>query len=397
MNKIISKKCEKNRLYDFLILALVITSLSFYDIKFVFLGVQALVFIYTILIVFRGEKSARKSFAFLIWLVFFAGYSLLSSTWASSENTTAITCSLSVIQVGLIAFCIIVYCDTEVRKSLLVKSFIISALILSVRFFVQVPISAWGKMERFGKETIFGGNGPAITLAFSVILLYYACFIQNSEKKKKNIALAVMLMFSLIAFLMGTKKGLVIIVLGVGLLYISKSKNSVKLVKSLIVVLLAVGIAYYAIMNVPILYGSIGYRVESLLSGLAGNETDLSTEDRSFMVGEALSVFKNNVILGVGQDGYRYENSIHLTYSHNNYVEVLANLGLVGFVIYYSVFTYLLFRSWKNKKTNPLPLVLVIISMILDVAQVSYSDEITYFLLAFIIAFVPKETKNIAK
>ena len=52
---------------------------------------------------------------------------------------------------------------------------------------------------------------------------------------------------------------------------------------------------------------------------------------RSFFALEALSVFKENLFIGIGQDGYRYVNSREFTYSHNNYVEILANLGIVGF------------------------------------------------------------------
>ena len=118
-----------------------------------------------------------------------------------------------------------------------------------------------------------------------------------------------MILFSLITVLMGTRMGLIMIAFGIGFLYISKTPKILVFGKRLIVSIVVLAIVYYAIMNVDVLYGSIGYRVETMISGFLGNETDASTDDRSFFALEALSVFKENLFIGIGQDGYRYVNS----------------------------------------------------------------------------------------
>lgn len=73
---------------------------------------------------------------------------------------------------------------------------------------------------------------------------------------------------------------------------------------------------------------------------------------------------------------------IYKYYLHNNYVEKLACLGLVGIVIYYSIFIYALYYLLKNIKYRDseynICLILLIINLIIDYGVVSYYDKATH-------------------
>ena len=55
-------------------------------------------------------------------------------------------------------------------------------------------------------------------------------------------------------------------------------------------------------------------------------------------------------MLGYGLDNFRIINlhaTGHLTYSHNNFIEILVGVGAIGFLIYYSYYIKLLFEYIK--------------------------------------------------
>ena len=65
------------------------------------------------------------------------------------------------------------------------------------------------------------------------------------------------------------------------------------------------------------------------------------------------------------------------TYAHNNYYEILADLGIVGFLIYYSYYIYLmasLFRAWYKGCGSLVKLMIVLLGaiMICEYGLVSY-------------------------
>ena len=386
------------KIYDIVMAMLVISSLAFYDVKIIFLGTQALAFLVTFIKVIERRKISNSVFKFIIWVTFFVGYSFLTCLWAKDYNTTAVTVSMSTAQVGLIALCMLIYSDTESKNNYLINLFVIASVILSIRFFVEIPPNSWGKMERFSDDTIFGGNTTAMTLSFAAVMLFYKSYMVRAKKGHSPLTFIFICLFIFITILMGTKKGLLIVALGIGMIYIFNSKNPIKLIFRLITIVIVTIIAYVAIMNIPLFYSSIGYRIEGLFANFIGGKADSSTISRSAFIRDAFRVFKENPILGVGQDGYRYVNQYERTYSHCNYTEILSNLGIIGFGIYYSVYIYSLTKAIKNLKTCILPLTLTVCILIIQTALVSYNDEMSYIILAICMVMLNQENnRNVQK
>ena len=72
-------------------------------------------------------------------------------------------------------------------------------------------------------------------------------------------------------------------------------------------------------------------------------------------------------------------------YLHNNFAEVLAGGGLVGFIIYYSIYIYIFvhfirYRRYATMETA-ICATLLIMALVEDYASVTYYAKETYFYL----------------
>lgn len=371
---------------DVIILLLIITSLAFYDIKPLFISIQIFAFLSEALRRL-GKNNKTKIKAFFVWSTILVTYSLMSLLWASPYNTTSITTILSLIQVMIIAITIMFYCENENNCNKVINYIIISSIILSIRFFIEIPLSAWGNEERFSKETIFGSNIPAITLAYASLLLIYKKMSKINKNKKisKLSTLLLAILFLTITFLMGTKKSIIIFILGLIVIMIQKSKNLIIVIRNTFIISAIIIIGYISTQKIPVLYGSIGYRINDAISDIFEdkNSSVKSTAMRIKLIEDAARVFRENPLIGVGQDGYRYENTVGKSYSHCNFVELLANLGLIGFIIYYAIYIYIYNKSNKSKYKELIK-TLLIVMFVSDISIVSYLMEYQYVLYGLI-------------
>ena len=375
---------------DCAILLLIVISVAFYDIKIIFIISQILSILFTIPILLKGatyNKGAIIQFA--LWAITFITYSLLSVFWASDENQTAISTVLSTIQVVLISISLIVYCDGKKRRTEKVLNyFIIAAAILVFRFLITVPISFWGDGERFSKENIFGSNIPAMTLAYASVILFWK-YIHNRKvdiKQRKNIFnIILIIIFMSVTLLMGTKKSILIFLVGSIIVMLTNSKSPVKSLKILACSAILIVVGYTIIKNVPILYNSIGYRIDDFILEMSGDNADniRSTAMRKKFIEEAFQIYSEYPVLGVGQDGFRYRNIYEKTYSHCNYAELMANLGSIGIVVFYSIYV-IIFMDAQKSKTRDLVFAIIFSMLLADIATVSYSMELNYVLLGIV-------------
>lgn len=144
--------------------------------------------------------------------------------------------------------------------------------------------------------------------------------------------------------------------------------NPTKMFRNILLIAIVILLTMYLIFEVPFFYELIGWRMEGMVAILRGDtvDADSSAITRALMIQSAMNVFYDNPIFGVGLDNFRFFNAVRLTYSHNNFVEIAANLGILGFIAYYWVFLYILFDYIKKRKDH---------------------DEIRTFLFLVIIAY----------
>ncbi|HEX7003933.1 MAG TPA: O-antigen ligase family protein [Trueperaceae bacterium] len=127
-------------------------------------------------------------------------------------------------------------------------------------------------------------------------------------------------------------------------------------------------------------------RIDEALAG-----QDSSAEKRENLLTDALDAWSTSPVWGHGVDQYRWMNPLQV-YSHNNFTEVLANLGLIGLILYYSIHANLFWRAAslvrrRGSGRSWLILAFVLMLLMLDLARVSYTDRLTWLFLA-VVGFV---------
>lgn len=133
----------------------------------------------------------------------------------------------------------------------------------------------------------------------------------------------------------------------------------------------------WSVLNIPLLYDMIGYRIDGFLNGYFGEEEDVdgSTRTRMELVEFGLIVFYLRPFLGYGINNFRAVHTSYFgqeIYAHNNYIELLVDLGVVGLVIYYVFYLYLIVKLYQIYKKYHDHLALIFFAIIIALVIVHY-------------------------
>lgn len=108
---------------------------------------------------------------------------------------------------------------------------------------------------------------------------------------------------------------------------------------------------------------------------------DSSFELRADMIQQGIRLWAQAPIFGNGLAAFQALSGQD-TYAHNNYVELLCNLGVVGALLYYSIYGMVFIRSWHAPRHLRLYCrVLALALLVADVGYVSYKSKQTIMLL----------------
>lgn len=312
--------------------------------------------------------------AFVKWYGLFVGYAVLSFLWASNRtNTWAYIPSILL----TLLICTIVSQIIRTKEDLEAILFVryLSSVILCLYIYTNIDLSVLGN-ERIGVYVLGEGwnsNGIAIKLTIGCILGVDQIRRLKNRYLKILVFASVIGMFS-IMMLCGSRTAFMIAVVGIMSYIWLTYKNKWIIMTGLVII--GVMAVYNLVMVIPELYNVLGYRLEILEQGLAGNTTRGSgTEVRLMMLTDGLKVFYANPILGVGMNNFRNvfgDMYGVFKYSHSNHIEILADFGLVGFVLYYSGFIYLGVKGMRNffykKQIEPIQVLTICTILILIIS-----------------------------
>ncbi len=333
----------------------------------------------------------------LKWCLLFWGLYYISMIWASNKVDTMYYVNNTVQIIGIsICFSIIVKNKDDIN--IVLKLIAFSMLFTSIRLIIYTPISAWGT-ERIGEAIGQNSNGLGMRLAIAAVMSLYLLHKEIEEKNKQRkltvILYSLMLiLFSVLILFTGSKKSILVLVVGLSIYELMITKGW----KFLLKVLLIVGgvlVLIYLIFNNEMLYTVLGRRIERTLLTLQGTATgfsiDRSLEERSYYRQMAKQLFFDYPILGYGGNNFMsYMREIgysHVAYCHDNYFEILSTLGIVGFVLYYFEWVLVevrllkLYKYNKKDKVCLLLSVIIAIELVMDYGNVSYVSEFTQMIL----------------
>ena len=336
------------------------------------------------------QKELFINSGYVIWSIAFLGYCVASYFWAVSWWLV-----LSALKTMIVHTLLLLVLNSIMRTKedveRLLKIIVVVCIVNAVYLIINNVDVVFGESTgtRLGTEGDWNANGIGMMMSFASIVLIYLMRGQKG-KMSRTLSLILIIFLVFVSFITGSRKAFLMVLLGISTFLMFTAHKNKKITTFLIVVVAFIGI-YYMVMTEPFLYSVLGWRLEGLISSITGVGTiDASAENRELYIKAGIQVFGDNFWVGCGLDCFRVLNS-KITgdsmYAHNNYVELLADLGIVGAAIYYSIYFVIFSRLIKNYKKGEgltkLLLVLMLLLILVDYGSVSYNSILFNILILF--------------
>lgn len=291
----------------------------------------------------------------------------------------------------IICFCAtaVIQSEEQIKTVFLVYSISSCVLMIFLISTGDIDLSGdWIQDERFGGDLTGNAN------VFANIFMFAACFtaylIAYSDRAwKKLLFVGAFCLHALALVVSGGRKYILVTALVFWLIYLFKAdkRNRKHFFKYTVIGVAVFIFLFWTFMNVPFIYYNVGYRFEALF---LENVEDASAYRRAIMIKEGITGWLQRPILGHGINTFK-DISIYKVYSHNNYVELLFNMGVVGFLVYYGYSILLTVKLYLSKNTDSirwLLLMLTVAIFLFDYGAVSYAEPLQQIFLALCSRFL---------
>lgn len=301
-----------------------------------------------LLVITLGECVARRRSpvnGFMVAALLFFGWSVASLNWSTvpEESVSRIKTFLyQLICYGCVSALVIN--DKRALKVSLI-TFVLSSIVSAVVVLGVLGITFTDNRSTSG---VVSSGQLALTVTFSMMLCLY------SWKKTRHSRYLVLFFGLAFALLLTSARRDFIILLIFFILFSSMGSKDIRKRVGLFVVcsLVVVGVVF-AVLNVDFLYQFIGRRLESFAQFVIwGGSGDASTTGRARLIEYGMGLFQGAPFTGNGVGTFEAlfvtTHGSWQTSADNNYVELLADLGIVGFLLYYIPLAIFLIRNLKG-------------------------------------------------
>ncbi len=332
---------------------------------------------------------------YIIFILMFAIFTIMSGLWALHPEDS-FSQGKTLLEISIMGFVLYNYYieDDKGIKNLLsaikISSFII--VIYSIVFYGIDNLLIMATIEERMQNTYANVNTIGMLAAIGTLIQ----LDELIETKKISVGVLLCIPSILIIALTQSRKAFIMLIGGLILILWMKniySKNIIKTaVKAIVYSILGVLIIYY-LQQFPIFSGVIE-RLEGLWNSFLGTgSVDNSVLVRNQMISIGWKQFLETPIGGMGM-GNPHHLSLEVlgrdAYLHNNFIELLAGGGIIGFVLYYIMYFYLFINFWRYKECRNneyvICFVIMFIMLIMDYGRVSYyaKNQYIYFMLYFL-------------
>lgn len=293
------------------------------------------------------------------------------------------------------------YIDSKEKFYIVINTYIVAGIVLSLLLYSTYGLDIFNVAAnskygiRLGGE-VGNSNVIGLNLAFSVCFALYLLVNFKNNLVKKVFYITSIFIISPVLFLSGSKKALFVLLFGILYIFITHKTDKKIIFRKSKGILLSVTLLYlvYWLLNNVSAFWYIGQRVNEMFATFQGQGVSSTDLSRINMIKSSIEHFKNAPLLG---NGIAHSKVVFGTYSHNNYVEILMNTGVVGFLIYYSVYLISMYKAYKlSKYEEGLVIILgfiLIIFLIIETGLVSYYARYYQILLAAISSVLTKGRK----
>ncbi len=344
-----------------------------------------------LMLVFYGREHAWDYHihpsVFLIYILAFACYCALSMIWAADPSlTTPAMRAVFIILVMVTAVYMCTYRYGKVEDLLKVIMYGGYAVVFYsiLRYGWTAVRYVLSDSDRLTNE-LLNANTLGMCAAYAIVINFY--FIIYDRIRIRDILMVPSLLIILAS---GSRKAFVIVAAGVFALLILRNMNRKDFAFSALKIAIGAAafvILLYFLLQLP-MFAGISKRLFDMFRALSGNATRYnSAYARMQYVQIGMEMFRDHPLLGAGiYNSYAFigkiRGHVHL---HNNFVELLACGGIVGFALYYSIYIYVLGMFWKLRKYRDgffdIVFVVFFIRFVMGVGHVQFKSAATYFFL----------------
>lgn len=351
---------------------------SFCTISIIFLMLAT--FLYVIL---KNNYILKvKKYNFFWWYLIFVGISVVAMIY-SPDRSFLNDSSYLLYTTAIILFCFCTLTDSFERVIIVMKSYEWgSALLFIILYYTNNLFTD----ERIGSSFTGNSNTFALFMMISFFFTSWLFLYYEKNKYKKTIAGVIMLMDITAVLLSGARKSVIACMIYIIVLFLyKKDKQGRKhLIRNIILISIVLFCLWTLMMNNPYLYEIVGNRMETLVNQLLGHEVMIrgsSSYLREKYRNTAILGWLKSPIWGHGYNSFRFYNAVvngHNVYSHNNFTELLYNLGIIGFIIYYFEYFKIAILGFgsKNSSVKAITIAGVIGILLTEYGQVDYNLSI---------------------
>lgn len=315
----------------------------------------------------------------------------------------------------VIGYSIISY--SELSLKYIIFTIFISTLFL---FIVGIKVPTSNPYYMTGRMAATTGNANTLASygAFSLLFSLYLFYTLRNKFFK------IILIFAQVFIVYGvletqSRKGIIVIIFGLIIYLIMNNINKIISKKVKIKSIVSFVIIFFLLIGGIIIgfkkFKESDYyqRFERLANYLQSKRRlsdltriiDYSAYERQRFVKYGLNMWEQNPILGVGLDNFRAEINKYWTlsrqtYSHNNYIELLATTGILGFIAFYLIYLTIIYRLFKIRgnltisskyyKFTNLFITIMFCRLVQEFALVTYYEKFTWILLLIVMVFIDR-------
>ena len=321
-------------------------------------------------------------------IILFATFCFVSSLWAKN-GTEARSKAITIIEI-LLCMTVVFWRYYNNGSSREILSVIMwSSVIVTMYSLYFYGVSRFLAMAsgtvRIGNDYA-NANAIGMWAAISAVLFIYFIFYEGMQLKY----IAINMPIIRVAFSQ-SRTAIIELIVGVFLViffHYREKKNFLKGIFRIVIAVIIIIAVIFFISRFQVFSG-LNERIQSLVDYSQGKSVrEGSVIQRELYIQAGWKQFLKTPILGVGI-GNTNQVAIaatgHNTYLHNNFIELLASGGIVGFCIYYGMILYLVIKllpfALRKESVSDACLITLIVHTIADYGTVSYYTKGTYFIL----------------
>lgn len=321
------------------------------------------------------------------WMLVVLAFWGASTTWSVNKEAMQSFVAFAIPYILLYFLSASISSKRHVEQVMKIELVAVILCAIYVLIFVNTGNLADGRLGGGDDGRVWNANdiGLKMTIGYAISI-----YLLLKGKTNKILLYGLMAILLVVALMSGSRKVIVLLVLFTALLMIVRAKGRKKVLYAAYAGIF-VAVAFFAVMNIPVLYEILGRRIDMVFDGLRGESGGFSMDERTLMIGYGIEFFMQKPWLGNGFNAFSVMFGNYTgwyTYSHNNFIELLVNTGIIGLLLYYSLTFYIIKGLWKPalKDRDTLAQVLLlytVISFFLDYAMVSYVSLPSMFRLMY--------------